>query len=104
MKLRCMAYQQGDMYIAACLDLSLAAQANSIDEAFSKLKAQVSDYLEEIAAEPKYAKQLMNRKAPISMWLKYWYIAFKLKVRRSSYLNKETISVKLFDEQCELAR
>ncbi|WP_275348344.1 hypothetical protein, partial [Xenorhabdus bovienii] len=102
MRLRCMAYQQGDMYIAACLDLSLAAQANSIDEAISKLEAQVSDYLEEATSEPEYAKQLINRKAPLSMWLKYWLIAFKLKVRRAFYLNKEAVSVKLFDEQCEL--
>ncbi|MGJ0635814.1 DUF1902 domain-containing protein [Xenorhabdus bovienii] len=99
MRLRCMAYQQGDVYIAACLDLSLAAQANSIDKAISKLEGQVSDYLEEVTSEPEYAKQLINRKAPLSMWLKYWYIACMLKVKRASSRNKETISARLFDEQ-----
>ncbi|WP_426576784.1 DUF1902 domain-containing protein [Xenorhabdus stockiae] len=99
-----MAYQQDNIFIAACLDLSLAAQADSIDEAINKLEAQVNDYLEEAASEREYAKQLINRKAPLSMWLKYWYIAFKLKVRKSFYPNNEIGSVKLFDEQCELAR
>ena len=41
--LRCMAYQQNGVFVAACLDLSLAAQADTMPEAMSKLDAQVRD-------------------------------------------------------------
>ncbi|MBD2816742.1 DUF1902 domain-containing protein [Xenorhabdus sp. Flor] len=100
MKLRCMAYRQGDIYIAACLDLSLAAQADSIDDAISKLESQVDDYLEEINSEPKYAEQLLNRKAPLSIWLRYYLyrsVFFILKI--IGRLRQHTDSFRLFDEQ-----
>ncbi|MBC8946779.1 DUF1902 domain-containing protein [Xenorhabdus indica] len=100
MRLRCMAYRQGDIYVAACLDLSLAAQADSIDDAISKLESQVDDYLEEIDSEPEYAKQLLNRKAPLSMRLRYRLyrsVFFVLKV--IGLLRQHTDSFRLFDEQ-----
>lgn len=74
MNLRCMAYSQDGIYIAACLDLSLAAQADSLKEAMDKLEAQIKDYFEEVASDPQYANQLCHRKAPLSMWVKYWSI------------------------------
>lgn len=74
MNLRCMAYFQDGLFIAACLDLSLAAQGDSLQEAKEKLESQIKDYLDEIVAEPEYARQLFRRRAPLSMWLKYWSI------------------------------
>lgn len=93
--LRCMAYQQNGVFVAACLDLSLAAQADTMPEAMSKLDAQVRDYLEEAFSEPAYTKQLLNRKAPLSMWIKYWIIAFRI------FFGKKQGPSKLFSEPCE---
>lgn len=92
--LRCMAYQQSEVFVAACLDLSLAAQADTMQEAMKKLELQVNDYLKEAYSEPKYTEQMLQRKAPLSMRLKYWLIAFKL------YFSKEG-QARLFNETCE---
>lgn len=92
--LRCMAYQQNGVFVAACLDLSLAAQADTMREAMDKLDAQIKDYIAEACAEPQYAKQLLSRKAPLSMWLKYWVIAFQVFARKRD-------QAKLFVEPCE---
>ncbi|HGD3355422.1 TPA: DUF1902 domain-containing protein [Morganella morganii] len=87
-----MAYRQDGVYVAACLDLSLAAQGDNIDDAIKKLDAQVKDFIEELKEEPQYAKQLLNRKAPFSMWVKYWILAFKI------YFSKKSHKAKLFNE------
>lgn len=50
--LRCMAYQQNGVYVAACLDLSLAAQADTMKEAVNKLDEQIKDFFTEALSEP----------------------------------------------------
>ena len=92
--LRCMAYQQNGVYVAACLDLSLAAQADTMQEAVNKLDEQIKDFFTEALSEPEYAKQLLSRKAPLSMWLKYWVISFQVFVRKRG-------EAKLFAEPCD---
>lgn len=91
--LRCMAYQQDGVYIAACLDLSLAAQANTIEEAMSKLESQVDDYISEALEDKAHARELLSRRAPLSMWVKYWIVAGKL-----LFLKKSNVSI--FSENC----
>ena len=71
-QLRCMAYKSGEVYIAVCLDLSLAAQADSMKEAIEKLDKQVKDYLREAYADKKYTRQMLDRSAPFALWLKYY--------------------------------
>ncbi|WP_288454639.1 DUF1902 domain-containing protein [uncultured Enterobacter sp.] len=93
--LRCMAYQQNGVFVAACLDLSLAAQADTMQEAMDKLDAQIHDFLEEAYSEPKYTAQMLSRKAPLSMWFKYWVIAFRI------FFGKKQGQSKLFSEPCE---
>ncbi|WP_052123108.1 hypothetical protein [Gallibacterium anatis] len=74
--IRCMAYKKGDLYIAVCLDLSLAAQGDSMEEVVSKLEAQIKDLIDEANSEPQYAAQLLNRPAPLSLWIKYYWFRF----------------------------
>lgn len=93
--LRCMAYQQNGVFVAACLDLSLAAQADTMQEAMDKLESQVNDYLDEALSEPEFAAQMLRRKAPVSMWFKYWLIAFRMFFRKQG-------QAKLFSEPCEV--
>ncbi|MCP2041906.1 hypothetical protein L1281_002524 [Neisseria sp. HSC-16F19] len=74
--IRCMAYKSGSLYVAVCLDLSLAAQADTMEGAINKLDSQVHSLIEEALAEPKYAYQLLNRPAPLSLWAKYYWLKF----------------------------
>ena len=72
--LRCMAEREGDQWVAQCLDLCLAAQGDSYDDARSKLEAMMYDYVKDalIGEDRMYADQLMTRKAPFSQWVKYY--------------------------------
>lgn len=92
--IRCMAYKQGDLFIAVCLDLSLAAQANSIEDAITKLDKQIQDFIVEVNADPQYAKQLLNRPAPLPLWIKYYWLKF-LSVKNG---NKQDVA--FFEEEC----
>ena len=95
--LRCMAYHQDGAFVAVCLDLSLAAQADSMKEAMDKLEKQIDAFFEEVQSEPQYARDLIyNRKAPLSLWLKYWSVVIKL------LFSKKTEKVSLFNEPCKV--
>ncbi|MDC4238427.1 hypothetical protein [Pasteurella multocida] len=92
--IRCMAYEKGNLYIAVCLDLSLAAQADTMNEAIEKLDSQIRDFVEEVNSDPQYASQLLNRPAPLSLWVKYYWFKFL------SAKNGNKNGVKFFEEDC----
>lgn len=73
--LRCYAERQGEQWVALCLDLTLAAQAETFDDARAKLEAMIVEYVyDAVAGEDKaHAAELLSRKAPLPYWLKYWY-------------------------------
>lgn len=74
--LRCFAKKEDDQWSAVCLDLCLAAQADSFEDARKKLEAHIIEYVHDALAgeDHEYADQLLNRKAPLSQWLEYyWY-------------------------------
>ncbi|MFP9227573.1 DUF1902 domain-containing protein [Pectobacterium cacticida] len=93
--LRCMAYQQNGVFVAACIDLSLAAQADTMQDAMKKLDEQIKDYLVEAYSEPAYTEQLLNRKAPLSMRLKYFKLVFKF------LFSRQHGPITLFREPCQ---
>ncbi len=72
--LSCMAYKEKDYYTAVCLTLSLASRGSSMQEAIDNLDKQVCDYVQEAISEPEYTYQLLNRPAPLSLWIKFWFI------------------------------
>lgn len=85
--LRGMIYRDGDIFIAACIDLALASQGSSSEEALRKLDEQIKDYSNESLSESKYAYDLIkNRRAPASWFLIYYYI--KVRSLFSSKNNK----------------
>lgn len=82
-RLRCYAIKREDQWVAVCLDLCLAAQADTFKEAREKLHEQVVDYVEEACTvDREHAAYLLNRRAPISQWLTYY------KYRCVSYIGK----------------
>jgi hypothetical protein len=57
---------------AFCIDLCLAAQGATKEEAKQKLHAQVEDYVREaLTIDREYAHQLLSRKAPWSQRIEY---------------------------------
>lgn len=72
-KLRCYAKKEGSDWVAVCIDLSLAAQAESPQLAKEKLESMITTYVNEALNEHKeYAVQLLSRKAPLSQRLFYY--------------------------------
>lgn len=93
--LRCMAYKKGELYIAECLDLSLATQGNSFDEVEKKLDDQLEDYLNEAFSDKRYTRQLLNRPSPFSSWVRYYWFRFLLIAK-----NGKGKDVSFFEERC----
>lgn len=83
-QLRCYAEKQGNLFVAVCIDLSLAAQADSMEEARRKLEAQIVDYLHDVLNGPERAhiQDLLPRKSPLSLRLRYQYIRACCKIAR----------------------
>jgi len=82
---RCYAKREGGLWVAFCVDFTLAAQADTLDEAKRKLDGQIREYVHDalIGADRAHAGQLLTRRAPLSFWLEYWLIraGFALKKR-----------------------
>lgn len=76
--LRCYAEKEGDQWQAFCLDLSLAAQASSFDDAKNKLEHMIREYVYDalVGKDREHAGALLNRRAPFSYWVRYYcYLA-----------------------------
>lgn len=73
--LRCYGKKSGDQYIVSCVDLCLAAQGDSFEEARNRLHSQIETYISEACNEDvdRY-KLLMNRKSPPSILAEYYFI------------------------------
>jgi hypothetical protein len=71
---RCYAEKSGDLWHAVCIDLNLASQDRSLDRAKRKLDAQIGEYVYDALAgeDRQFADQLLKRKAPLLLRLKYY--------------------------------
>jgi predicted RNase H-like HicB family nuclease len=80
--LRCFADISNGQWQAFCLDLDLAAQGETLDEATQKLEAQIREYVfDALAGEDQaYADQLLSRRAPVHLWVRYYWYGVLLKV------------------------
>ncbi|MBQ0795552.1 hypothetical protein [Zhongshania sp.] len=85
MVLRCYAERQGSIWVTVCIDLCLAAQADSLQEAKDKMHEQVREYLEDAFGQHSdYFEDLMFRPAPLSQILKYHFIRCRKKMSIAS--------------------
>lgn len=80
--LRCYAENKGNNWQVFCLDLTLAAQGETFLDAKQKLEEMICSYVYDAVAgdDSEYAEQLLNRSAPMSFWLKYYYYVLLAKV------------------------
>lgn len=83
--LRCYAELSEGQWQAFCLDFSLAAQADTFEEARAKLDEQIREYVcDALTGQDKeHATYLMRRRAPVLFWVKYWLaLAFAVLARK----------------------
>ncbi len=89
-KLRCYVEKTEAEWVASCLDLCLAAQADSMEEAKNKLHQMITLYLEEAFGEDKeYIDQLIPRRAPASEWIKYYFFSIRFSINKLIKSKKE---------------
>lgn len=83
LELCCFAEYADNQWSAMCLDFCLAAQADTAEEAIAKLDSQIKDYLKDVleGEDSVYGRDLLNRRAPLKYWLKYYYIALLCKLQ-----------------------
>jgi len=95
--LRCYAKQEQAQWVAVCIDLGLAAQADSLEQAKHKLESMVKTYIEEaVTIHKDYAKQLLTRQAPLSQRLEY--AVLKLRYTLHRWLHRPNKGISLFTE------
>lgn len=79
---RCMARREGDVYVAVCLDLTLAAQGATLSDARNRLHAQIADYVKQaFTVDSAHAVELLTRKAPLSHRLAYHVCKLRSRMR-----------------------
>ncbi len=80
--LKCFAEYDGESWSAICLDFTLAAQAETFEEAKNKLEVMIIEYVNDaLSGEDRpYARQLLSRRAPLSLWLQYYWMRVKNKL------------------------
>lgn len=67
-----MAWCEREQWVAACIDLTLAAQAPTLDEAKRKLHEQIFSYVDEaMTVDQSHAELLLSRRAPLRDRLRY---------------------------------
>lgn len=74
---RCYATCKAGQWTAVCVDLSLAAQSDSLGDAKRRLDKQISAYmLDALLREDRhYAHQLLRRTAPLSQIARYYWLS-----------------------------
>lgn len=72
--LRCYAEKKGKQWQAFCIDLCLAAQADTFAQAKKKLEAMIREYLHDalVGEDREFAEQLLDRRAPLKQRITYW--------------------------------
>ena len=78
---RCMAKQDGAVWVAHCIDFDLVSQADTLPEAKRKLHDQIVNYVDEAyTIDSAHALALLTRKAPLRYRLvfKFYYYGARL--------------------------
>ncbi len=79
----CYAERVGSQWQAFALNFDLAAQADSFEEARRKLYKMIHQYVYDavVGDDRAHAKQLLSRRAPLSMWARYYWLRLRTALR-----------------------
>ncbi len=100
--LRCMAWRIGDdLWLASCVDLSLACQARSLREVRQQLHAQITSYvLEATTIHREHAEVLLGRKAPLKARLAFaFWRCLTTWPRFAAFQRREGVRIVTFHHQ-----
>ena len=77
--LRCYGVKDDGLWQIMCLDLSLAAQAETFEEAMKKLGEQIAEYIHDatVGQDKEFAAQLLRRRAPLKYWVSFYWFMFQ---------------------------
>lgn len=71
---RCYAYKEESDWVAINIDFTLATQGETFEEVEKKMVAMVQEYILDAATtDREYAEELLNRRAPMKFWVRYYY-------------------------------
>lgn len=72
--LHCLGRKEGDQWIVMSLEFSLAAQAETLEQAQHLLHSQITEYLTDalVGQDREHAAELLSRRAPLKYWVIYW--------------------------------
>ena len=85
--------KEGNLYSALCLELDVASQGETIQEAKQNLKEAVELYLETVYEEGD-EREFIPRPAPVEEWLKYFEVQARA-LSRESFKGKTAVSLEL---------
>lgn len=83
--LRCYGHRvKAGKWYGVCLDLNIAAEADSSNRLKDKLNDMISGYLETVldTEDKESVGALLTRRAPLKDWLTYYYIKLLISTRR----------------------
>lgn len=85
--LRCLALRRDGYWVALCIDLDLAAQADTAAQARKLLKEQIASYVTDaVGVDSEHAHTLLRRRAPLRYLALYHWIKLVNATRaRQSY-------------------
>lgn len=73
--LRCIAMKRGEYWVAMCIDLDLAAQADTLAQARKALSGQIASYISDaVGSDVDHASYLLRRRAPLRYFALYHFI------------------------------
>lgn len=85
--LRCMSLRRDGYWVAMCIDLDLAVQADTAAQARKLLTEQIRSYMADaVGTDAEHADTLLSRKAPLRYFvLFYWMLFVHASKRYKSY-------------------
>jgi predicted RNase H-like HicB family nuclease len=88
-------HEQEGYWAAYCLDFTLYAVGDTPEEAMTKLRVIVDEYLVDalIGDDQPYAKELLNRRAPWTEWALVYWLSFLQHCRKA----KDRVGSTAFD-------
>ena len=89
---RCMASREDQLWVAVCLDFSLAAQGQTLDQARIRLHEQIRSYVREaFSIDAQHAEVLLTRRAPWSESLRYHWVKLLSQLKLQALVYREAL-------------
>ena len=94
--LRCYGHRTGeDRWYGVCLDLNLAAEADSDEHLKQKLNEMITSYIETVldTEDKESIPELLMRRAPLKDWIIYYFVKALISIRNfpNNFTFKESV-------------